>query len=497
MRTVNQGGVKPGQWQQIKANRAASPQAPGEGVILMCRTMVKVPAAIVAVAAIAVVAETSWAGAAGAAGDVWKAGVASVVITPPEPTWMAGYGGRTKPSEGKFQDLFAKALALEDFQGARLVIVTLDLVTTPRPLRDFVADHLQKKHGMGPQALLMNCSHTHSGPVVRITKSVVYQITPDEAKAVEENLKALEKKLADLVDAAIKDLAPARLGYCHARAGFAMNRRLPTEAGFRNSPNPEGPVDHDVPLLRVERPDGTLRAILFGYACHNTTLGLYQFCGDYAGYAQEYLEAAHPGTVALFMIGCGADQNPYPRGKLELAIQHGRTLANAVEAALLPKPRPVRGPLRAAFEDLPVGFVDVPSREDLRKQAESKSRYEKRRAELLLEELQEKGKLRDFYPFPVQVVQFGDDLRIVALSGEVVVDYSLRLKRELGEMPLWVAGYSNDVATYIPSARVAKEGGYEGGAATVLTTLPGPFSPALEDQIVGKVHELVRKLEGK
>jgi len=428
---------------------------------------------------------------------LWKAGAASVAITPAQPTWMAGYASRDKPSEGQFQDLFAKALVLEDFQGGRLVIVTLDLITVPRPLRDYVAKHLWEKHGIAEQSLLMNCSHTHSGPVVRITKSAIYQLTPEQMNAVEEHLSVIEKKLADMVDAAIKDLAPARLGYSHARAGFAMNRRLPSEKGFRNSPNPDGPVDHDVPLLRVERPDGKLRAMLFGYACHNTTLGLYQFCGDYAGYAQEYLEADHPGAVALFMIGCGADQNPYPRGKLEHAQQHGRTLANAVEAALLPKARPVRGPLRVAFEDVPVGFVDVPSPEELQKQAQSNDRYQKRHAELLLEELHDKGKLRDAYPLPAHVIQFDHDLMIVAIGGEVVVDFSLRLKNELREMPLWVAGYSNDVFAYIPSARVVKEGGYEGGQATVYTTLPGPFGPAIEEQIVGKVHELVRKVQAQ
>jgi hypothetical protein len=356
---------------------------------------------LVAVMAAAVLTGRSRADAASSASDAWKAGAASAVITPAQSTWMAGYGGRNKPSEGKSQDLYAKALVVEDFQGERLVIVTLDLITVPRTLRDFVAGHLQEKHRIRPQSLLMNCSHTHSGPVVRITKSVIYPLTLEQLKAVELNLHALEKKLLDLVDAAIKDLAPARLGYCHARAGFAMNRRLPSKTGFRNSPNPDGPVDHAVPVLRVERPDGKLRAILFGYACHNTTLGLYQFCGDYAGYAQEYLEADHPGTVALFMIGCGADQNPYPRGKLEHAQQHGRTLANAVEAALIPQARPVRGPLRTAMEDLPVGFVDVPSPEQLREQTKSKERYQKRRAEMMLEELQEKGKLRESYPFPV------------------------------------------------------------------------------------------------
>jgi hypothetical protein len=464
-----------------------------QGVITMPRLTAKLATA--AIVAMMVIAGTPWVGSAETACDVWKGGAASVVITPTQPTWMAGYGGRNKPSEGKFQDLFAKALVLEDYRGARLVIVTLDLISVPRPLREYVARHLEEQHRIGSSHLLMNCSHTHSGPLARITKSVIYQLAPEQMKAVEENLNVLQKKLVDVVDAAIKDLAPARLGYCHARAGFAMNRRLPSETGFRNSPNPEGPIDHDVPVLRVERPDGKLRAVLFGYACHNTTLGLYQFCGDYAGYAQEYLEADHPGAVALFMIGCGADQNPYPRGKLEQAQQHGRTLANAVETALMPKARPVRGPLQAAFEDLPLGFVDVPSPEELQVQAQSKDRYQKRHAELLLEELRDTGKLRDSYPYPVQVIQFDRDLRIVTLGGEVVVEYSLRLKRELSEMPLWVAGYSHDVFAYIPSARVAMEGGYEGGAATILTTLPGPFAPAIEEQVVRKVHELVQKVQ--
>jgi hypothetical protein len=195
------------------------------------------------------------------------------------------------------------------------------------------------------------------------------------------------------------------------------------------------------------------------------------------------------------MIGCGGDQNPYPRGKLEHAQQHGRTLANAVETALMPKPRAVHGPLRVAFEDVSLGFSDPPPVEELRAQAQSKDRYTKRRAELMLEEIQEKGKLCDTYPFPLQVVQFGRDLRIVAISGEVVVDYSLRLKRELTDMPLWVAGYSNEVYTYIPSARVLKEGGYEGERAQLLSTLPGPFKPTIEEQLIGKVHELVGKMK--
>lgn len=84
----------------------------------------------------------------------------------------------------------------------------------------------------------------------------------------------------------------------------------------------------------------------------------------------------------------------------------------------------------------------------------------------------------------------------MAMGGEVVVDYSLRLKKELAGPAVWVAGYSNDVMGYIPSRRVLEEGGYEAGGAMLYSpTHPGPWAPALEEQIVGTIHELHRRLQ--
>jgi hypothetical protein len=426
---------------------------------------------------------------------VLRAGVARTVITPAGSMWMAGYGSRDKPSEGKASDLFAKALALEDATGSRLVLVTLDLVGIPRPLRDHLAQQAREKYQLPPASLLLNCSHTHCGPVVGSGSSVMYDLPATEQEKIAHYRDELQEKLVHLVGAALADLQPARLGYSHARAGFAMNRRLPTAQGYQNRPYPDGPVDHDVPVLRVETPDGKLRALLFGYACHNTTLAFYRFCGDYAGFAQQDLEAAHPGVTALFLQGCGGDQNPYPRGQLELAKQHGQSLANAVEAALLPQARPVRGPLRTALAEVTLEFVPPPGRDDLLHMKESQDPFERRKASFLLAELEKTGRIRSTYPYMIQVVQLGNDLTLVALAGETVVDYALRLKRELGGTPLWVAGYSNDVFGYVPSLRVLREGGYEGvEAMRRFGPLAGPFAPSVEERIMGKVHELLRQV---
>ena len=193
---------------------------------------------------------------------------------------------------------------------------------------------------------------------------------------------------------ALADLGPATVAYSHARASFAMNRRkdytLPAGDPRAKAPNPRGPVDHDVPVLKVERPGGKLHAIAFGYACHNTTLAGLQLNGDYAGFAQITLEAAHPGVTTLFVQGCGADQNPHPRrtmvpGKepLDLAKLHGQSLALAVEAALNVVPTMVSGPLRAAYEKVDLDFT-LPTRDELQRRTTAGTAAEKARARELL-----------------------------------------------------------------------------------------------------------------
>ncbi|NLS96567.1 MAG: hypothetical protein GXX96_30890 [Planctomycetaceae bacterium] len=422
----------------------------------------------------------------------WKAGTAAVVITPDEMMWMAGYASRDKPAEGKVHDLNAKSLVLEDAAGARLAVVTLDLISIPRDVRNWLEAQVGRKYGLPPQALLVNASHTHCGPELRPNK--VYLPT-DRAEQCRAYLETLQQKLLEVVGKAIDDLSPVSLSYCHARAGFAMNRRTPMKNGFSNHPNPDGPVDHDVPVLQVAGPDKKLKALLFGYACHSTTLSFYQYCGDYSGFAQRNLEEAHPGVTALFVQGCGADQNPYPRGELELCRQHGRALSNGVEAALQTVARPVHGPLRTALGEVTLEFAEPPNREQLEEAAQSKNKWEKQHADVLLKELEESGKLCTSYSVPVQVVRFGSDLILVALPGETVVDYSLRFKSELAGPAVWVAGYSNDVFGYLPSFRVLEEGGYEGGGAMLYTSFPGPFAPSVEKLMVDKVHELAKKTE--
>ncbi len=428
--------------------------------------------------------------------DHWRAAAGSVVITPKQSMWMAGYAARNKPSQGAAQDLFAKVLVLEDAAQTRLVIVTLDLIGIPQDFREDVVASCHEQYNLPGESLLLNASHTHCGPELCVFKIRHYGVDASrEAQAIEYT-RGLIQKIVVLIGQTLERLEPARLEYTHARAGFAMNRRLPTKSGVINSPYPDGSVDHDVPVLKVLSEAGELRAVLFGYACHNTTLSFYQFCGDYAGYAQEYLEQAHPGTTCLFFMGCGADQNPYPRRTLDLAKQHGRSLANAVEAALEAKqPQSVNGPLRVAVDQVSLEF-QKPSDDEIKRQRESGNKYERSHAEQLLAEQKQNGQIQTEFTFPVQVARLGNDLTLVALPGETVVDYSLRLKKELsGSKRVWVAGYSNHVFGYLPSLRVLREGGYEGRTAMMYTAYPGPFTESVEERMLGKVRELLEQVQ--
>ncbi len=281
---------------------------------------------------------------------------------------------------------------------------------------------------------------------------------------------------------------------------FAVNRRTNKEADvprLRDLGQLTGPVDHDVPVLSIRDRHGTVKAIVFGYACHATVLSFYQWSGDYPGFAQLALEKQHPDAIALFWAGCGADQNPLPRRSVQLAEKYGQELAHGIESVLAAPMTPIEGRLRTAFTEVPLPFADLPSRDKLVEDSLNKDRYIASRARHLLQQIKEKGSLAGAYPYPVQAWQLGNDLTFVALGGEVVVDYSLRLKKELGRDDTWIAGYTNDVMAYIPSLRVLKEGGYEGGGAMVYYGLPTVWGPRLEEIIVATVHEQVKKVRGR
>ena len=257
-----------------------------------------------------------------------------------------------------------------------------------------------------------------------------------------------------------------------------------------------GPVDHTVPVLAVRSADGGLRAVVFAYACHNTTLSFMKWCGDYAGFAQLDLEASHPGAMALFCMGCGADQNPLPRRTVELAESYGKQLSAAVDRVLAGAMESVAADLRTDQEFVQLRMQGLPKTEELQAMAKGNPDYRQRWAARMLT-LVEQQQVPQQYPYPVTVWRLGKSQLWVSLGGEVVVDYAHRLKAEHGEQ-MWVTAYANDVMAYIPSRRVLLEGGYEGQSSMMVYGVPTErWADDVEERIAAAVARCVAKVSAR
>ena len=425
------------------------------------------------------------------ANGTMEVGVARVDITPDGPIRLAGYGARPKSeSEGVLHKLSAKALAFGSDTQNPSILITVDLVGIPYRITKKLTDELSKNVGIDPAHLVICASHTHGGPEVgNLLNILQYRgdhfsdslLALDQLTHIAQYTEQLSQKLEQVALAALKDRKPALVAWGQGQALFAKNRRTPG-----------GPVDVALPMLRITNPDGSLKAILVSYACHGTTLegSVNKIHGDWIAEAQSDIEARHPGVTAMVAIGCAGDANPGPRGTMEDLQAHGKEIADNVDKLLTAQLQPLTSPpvgnmkwIKLPYSEIPT----VPELIDLSKDQTVKG-YE---ARLNLDRVMRGKKIPTELDYPLQTWNWDNKMAMVNLAGEVVVDYSTRLKDELGAEHLWINAYSNDVPCYIPSRRILKEGGYEGETSMYWYDKPTKFSPKVEDLIVNAVHELI------
>ena len=405
--------------------------------------------------------------------------------------WMAGYAARTKPSEGAVHDLWAKALALEDPAGQRAILITLDICGIDRELSNRVRDTLKSRHGLDRDRIVLACSHTHSGPVVGTNLLTMYKIDADQHGGSPIMRNSWWGPSSPRAGQAIDRLEESQLAWGTGRCDFAVNRRANKEAEvpeLRRQLALQGPVDHDVPVLKVtgaqrracSRSSSVTPAIArssISTSSVATTLAL----------PRSTSRKRHPGAQAMFVAGCGGDQNPIPRRALDLAVGYGKQLADSVEEALRGPLKTIDGPIATGYEEIALAFAaSADQRADrARHQVEQFLHRQPGQAPPPDDRRGRAGSSRRIL-IPVEVWRLGG-LTWVFLGGEVVVDYSLRIKRNLGSSHTWVSAYCNDVMAYIPSRRVLKEGGYEGGGAMVYYGQPAVWSDEVEEAIIAAV----------
>jgi hypothetical protein len=424
-------------------------------------------------------------------------GLARVDITPDYPVRLTGYANRKTEYEGVDQRLFAKALAIGSDQDSPAILITVDNLGVPASMTAEVAARLEKKCGLKPERLAICSSHTHSAPALKVVAPLIFvgDITEDQIDRIARYSRDLTDRLEEVATHALADRRPGRLAWSEGKVDLAINRRKMQDGkwtGFGEVP--AGPVDQSMPMLRVTDADGKLRGILVNYACHCTTLGgrYNRVGGDWAGYAQEIIEREHPGAVAMVAIGCGADANPNYRGDTpDYPRKNGEKVAQEVERLLASTFQPVSTKITARHERIELPFDKLPTREEFAERAKQKGPIA-HHAAVNLARLERGEVLPTKLPYDISTWQFGNDLTMVFLAGEVVVDYALRLKSELPGRRLWITAYANDNPCYIASRRVLAEGGYEVDSSMYYYDRPTHFDPAVEDLIVETVHRLLK-----
>ena len=421
----------------------------------------------------------------------WKAGVSRTIITPDGPVWLAGYASRTHPSDGVLADLWVKVLAIEDSKGKKAVLITSDLLGFPKKMSDRIRNQIAIRYGLTRSQVILSYSHTHSGPVLMDALFDIYPLDTIQLKVIKEYSDYLEKKIPDLAGEAIRAMVPAQIFSKSGVTRFQVNRRNNTESSLTAQTVLNGPNDYAVPVLKVTDEAGNLMAVAFGYACHATVLDIYRISGDYPGFAQIELEKIYPGVTAMFFQGAGADQNPLPRRTIQLARQYGKELAASVERVLGEDMKKLDPMLSTAYSEVNLPFAAPPPADTLIKLAKEKEGYQKRWASNQLRALRDNGSLITSYPYPVQIWKLGDQA-IMALGGELVVGYSISLKKLFGP-DIFVLGYVNDDMSYIPTETILNEGGYEGESSQMVYGMPAKWAPGIETKIIEEMKRLALK----
>jgi putative membrane-bound dehydrogenase-like protein len=430
----------------------------------------------------------------------WQVGASKADITPDMPVRLSGYGSRTQPTSDIDDRLFARAMCFKHGQQKPLILVSLDAIGLSASLTDRIHAKLKELYSLERKQVVLCTSHSHTGPQLDDVLPNLYSTPLTEVERT--SMSTISRKTVDavvkVVGESIERAKPATVSFGTGRAEFAINRRLLKNnvwSGFGTVD--DGPVDRSVRCIHAKRPNGSTIAVAYQYACHCTSISpeLNKVSADWAGLSAGLLEDAFhsnnsPDAVALPIIGCGADANPNPRGKYEHAQQHASEMAKAVQAVCSGPTEPLPPPTFQAFQLIAIA-PERPSKDKLDELAKSQSFVERNFAKIMLDILKLKNRLAETYPAPVHYWSFGDKLAWVFMGGEVVVDYQIRLEKELSQFPnVWVAAYTDDVFAYVASERVRNEGGYEVDSSMLYYAQPGRWVSGTEDLIVSRILKM-------
>lgn len=421
-----------------------------------------------------------------------QAGVAKVNITPPIGCLMAGYGGRTHGAVGIRDDLWARALYLNDGT-AEIVLISVETVGLTAESVQRIRARIAEETGIPGPHVYVSATHTHSGPEIRTAD--------DTPPLTARNLAATEDKVAGAAIWAKAQAGPASVRLLRESVRCGVNRRERRDGRIVLGINPDGPIYPYVDVLHITDADGATKAVWFCHPCHPVVMGTqnYLISGDFVGAAARFVEA-NAGGVALFANGCTGDINSLPHNATfadvdRLGVRLGAAVVQALTTSTQTEKRSGQpggqadgqaggqtggqlAPRVSAQEHtfrLPTDPVPslADAEEGVRRaqadlaaaeQARNANRtFWAKRALRMAEsclQLAQAGERQGGAPMTVQVVTIGD-VALVGVPAEVFVELGLQIQAGSPFARTLVTGYTNGYMGYIPTAGAFSEGGYE------------------------------------
>lgn len=442
----------------------------------------------------------TWCSVNSAADFPYLAGVAAIDVTPPVGSKLAGFAARTADSTGVYLPLRCIATALTNRGTERtLLLISIEWLgfydNTAR-----VRAMINAATGVAEGDILLCGTHTHCGPPIR------QFVDADCREGIDRDyLDAAFAKVVTVAQAALADRVPVRLSGSTGWCGFAHSRRRPDgKGGVTWAPTLDAPHDHSVPLLAMHAEDGRLKHLVFSYAAHPTAAGaILEFGGDYAGFAQRDIEE-RLGCTATFLQGCAGDQKPFlpnpahdnfpPYPIAEIRGMGARLAEAAVRELNHGRWQPVAGALAIERRVIDLETAVLP-REEYARWLDSDNAFFARWARENLACLDAGKRPPTAVPFEIQTVRFGRSLALIAMSGEMSVEYALRATKELGRdfAQVWTLGYANEIIGYVCSERQLPEGGYEVFACMQYIMKSGPLVSGTEDRIFEAIRGLLER----
>lgn len=425
-----------------------------------------------------------------------RAGWAEVVITPPLGIALGGRGGADAEADKILDPLMAGLFLLEDKQGQRLVLISLDLVGLQHDYSDQVRLRVASELGIPVAHVVVNCSHTHSGPLMYRDLFAGIEPAPEiEVKYLAE----LQSKVLGLARSAAKNLQAVKLETALGRSPMGINRRGRNKQGQPGIlPNPSGPVDETVWILRATARDETAGAILFSFGCHPVMV---------YGFDYRALSADFPGTARLalktklgdkvhvqFLQALGGDVRPrinadlgagrFVAGGRSEVTRMGEALAGTVVEAIKQGGQPLSLDLGASYDRpfLPRGNPPDPAHFERMKTNGNK--FQQAVAGYWLERYRKNEGFSRGDSWPVGLIRLSTNQWICYLAGEPVSEWGKKIQTWMAPLNLVVWGYCQEAISYLPVESQLGEGGYEVLQSNFnRATTPAPFAPGIEEAV--------------